>query len=51
MSQLEDADDYRISLNLDPQKDQRTYNLPMTSKVAAIWVEGQGPLRQFDRGV
>jgi hypothetical protein len=32
MSQLEDADDYRISLNLDPQKDQRTYNLSVASK-------------------
>jgi hypothetical protein len=27
MGQLEDADEYRISLNLDPQEDQRTYNL------------------------
>jgi hypothetical protein len=51
MGQLEDADDYRISLNLDPQKDQISYNLPMASEVAAVWVEGQGRLRQFDRGV
>jgi hypothetical protein len=51
MGQLEDVDDYRISLNLDPQKDQRTYNLPVASEVAAVWVEGQGPLRQFDREI
>jgi hypothetical protein len=51
MGQHEDVDDYRISLNLDPQKDQRSYNLPMASEVATIWVEGQGHLRQFDRGI
>jgi hypothetical protein len=51
MGQLEDADDYRISLNLYPQKDQRTYNLLVASEAAAVWVEGQGLLRQFDREV
>jgi hypothetical protein len=40
-----------ISLNLDPQKDQQTYNLSVASEVVAVWVEGQGLLRQFDRGV
>jgi hypothetical protein len=51
MGQLEDADDYHISLNLYPQKDQRTYNLLVASEVAAVWVEGQDLLRQFDREV
>jgi hypothetical protein len=51
MGQLEDVDEYRISLNLDPQKDQRTYNLPVASKVTAVWVEGQGLLKQFDRSI
>jgi hypothetical protein len=51
MGQLEDADDYRISLNLDPQKDQQTYNLLVALEVAVVWVEGQGLLSQFDRGV
>jgi hypothetical protein len=51
MGQLEDVDDYRISLNLDPQKDQRTYNLLVASEVTSVWVEGQGLLRQFDRDV
>jgi hypothetical protein len=51
MGQLEDADEYRISLNLDPQEDQRTYNLPVASEVMAVWVEGQGLLKQFERSV
>jgi hypothetical protein len=45
MGQLEDANDYRISLNLDPQKDQQTYNLPMALAVVSVWVKGQGLLR------
>jgi hypothetical protein len=51
MGQLEDADDYCISLNLDPQKGQWTYNLPVASEVTAVWVKGQGLLRQFEKGV
>jgi hypothetical protein len=51
MGQLEDVDEYRISLNLDPQKDQRTYNLPVASKVTTLWVEGQGLLKQFKRSI
>jgi hypothetical protein len=51
MGQLEDTNDYCISLNLDPQKDHRTYNLPVSSKVVAVWVESQDRLRQFNRGV
>jgi hypothetical protein len=51
MGQLEDADEYHISLNLDPHKDQRTYNLPVASEVVTVWVEGQGLLKQFKRSV
>jgi hypothetical protein len=51
MGQLEDTNNYCISVNLDPQKDQRTYNLSLASKVVVVWVESQDPLRQFDRGV
>jgi hypothetical protein len=51
MGQLEDADEYRISLNLNPQKDQRNYNLSVASEVAAVRVEGQGLLKQFDGGI
>jgi hypothetical protein len=41
MGQHEDTNDYCISLNLNPQKDQRTYNLPVASEVAVVWVESQ----------
>jgi hypothetical protein len=51
MGQLQDTNDYYISLNLDPQKDKRTYNLTVASEVAAIWVESQDRLRQFRRVV
>jgi len=40
MGHVENLDDYHIELNLDQTLDQRTYNTPLTSEVAAIWVEG-----------
>jgi len=40
MGQVDDVDDYRITLNLDQRLDQRTYNAPSTSEVAVVWVEG-----------
>jgi hypothetical protein len=51
MGQLEDVDEYRISLNLDPEKDKKTYNLPVASEITTVWVDGQGLLKQFDRSV
>ena len=44
-------DEYRISLNTDIKLDQRRYNAPTTSQVAAIWVEGSDPQKTFDRSV
>lgn len=44
-------DEYRISLNTDINLDQRRYNAPTTSQVAAIWVEGSDPQNSFDRSV
>ena len=44
-------DEYRISLNTDINLDQRRYNAPTTSQVAAIWVEGSDPHKTFDRSV
>jgi hypothetical protein len=44
-------DEYRISLNTDINLDQRRYNAPTTSQVAAIWVEGSNPQKSFDRSV
>jgi hypothetical protein len=43
--------EYRISLNTDIRLDQRRYNAPTTSQVAAMWVEGSDPQNTFDRQV
>ena len=40
MGHVENLEDYRVELNLDQRLDQRTYNVPLTSEVAALWVEG-----------
>ena len=47
MGQVEHFEDYRLTLNLDQRLDQRTYNVPMASEVAAIWIEGGELLGQF----
>jgi hypothetical protein len=44
-------DEYRIELNTNVTPDQRRYNAPTTSQVAAIWMEGNDPQRSFDRSV
>jgi hypothetical protein len=44
-------DDYRIELNTNITPDQRRYNAPTASQVAAIWMEGNDPQRCFDRSV
>jgi hypothetical protein len=41
LGQAENLDDYMLILNLDQRLDQRTYNAPITSEVAAVWVEGK----------
>lgn len=51
MGQVEDVDDYHITLNLDQRMDQRTYNAPSTSEVAAVWVEGSERRRHFENSV
>ncbi|XP_062197784.1 uncharacterized protein LOC133900579 isoform X3 [Phragmites australis] len=51
MGQVEDLDDYRVTLNLDHRLDQRTYNIPATSEVAAVWVEGSERRRHFENSV
>ena len=43
--------EYRISLNTDIRLDQRRYNAPTASQVAAMWVEGSDPENTFDRQV
>ncbi|KAJ1255429.1 hypothetical protein BS78_K230700 [Paspalum vaginatum] len=51
MGQIEDLADYHITFNLDHHLDQRTHNIPLTSEVAAVWVEGTEQCRKFDCSV
>ncbi|KAM0874175.1 hypothetical protein ACQ4PT_037644 [Festuca glaucescens] len=51
LGSVPNLDEYRISLNIDINLDQRRYNTPTTSQVAAIWVEGSDPQNCFDRSV
>ena len=51
LGSVPNLDEYRISLNTDINLDQRRYNAPTTSQVAAIWVEGSDPKNCFDRSV
>ena len=51
LGSVPNIDDYRISLNTDKNLDQRRYNAPTTSQVAAIWVEGSDPQNCFDKSV
>eukprot|EP00267_Zea_mays_P047682 XP_020400166.1 uncharacterized protein LOC103638314 [Zea mays] len=40
LGHVENLDDYHIALNLDQTLNQKTYNTPLTSEVAAVWIEG-----------
>jgi len=51
VGQAEDLEDYHVMLNLDQRLDQRTYNVPSTSEVAAVWIEGSELLGQFQNSV
>ena len=51
MGHVENLEDYRVELNLDQWLDQRTYNMPLTSEVAAVWVEGSERHGQFKHSV
>jgi hypothetical protein len=51
LGSVPNLDEYRISLNTDINLDQRRYNAPTTSQVAAIWVEGSDPQNCFGRSV
>ena len=48
MGQVEDLEDYRVTLNLDNRLDQRMYNVPLNSEVVAVWVEGSEEQKNFD---
>jgi hypothetical protein len=43
--------EYRIELNTDIEVDQRRYNAPTVSQVAAIWEEGSDNTKQFERSI
>jgi len=51
MGQIEQIDDYCVTLNLDQKMDQRVYNVPINSEVAAIWIEGSERRGQFQHSV
>jgi hypothetical protein len=51
MGEVEDFSDYHIEFNLDQRLDQRTYNKPLTSEVAAVWIEGSEHRGQFENSV
>ncbi|XP_052164729.1 uncharacterized protein LOC127781722 [Oryza glaberrima] len=48
---MPNLDDYKIEINTNVTPDQRRYNALTTSQVAAIWLEGDDPVRTFDRHV
>ena len=48
---VDNLDDYRIELNLDQMLDQKTYNVPINSEVAAVWIEGSERRGQFSNSV
>ena len=51
MGSVPNTEEYKISLNTDIRLDQRRYNAPTASQVAAMWVEGNDPQNTFDRQV
>uniref|UniRef100_A0A453SNC7 Helitron helicase-like domain-containing protein n=1 Tax=Aegilops tauschii subsp. strangulata TaxID=200361 RepID=A0A453SNC7_AEGTS len=51
LGQAENIEDYRLILNLDQRLDQRTYNEPINSEVAAVWIEGNERRDTYDRNV
>ena len=48
---VDDLEEYRIELNTDMRLDQRRYNLPISSEVAAVWVEGNELSKHFERSI
>ncbi|ONM22141.1 hypothetical protein ZEAMMB73_Zm00001d005805 [Zea mays] len=51
MGHVENLDDYHIALNLDQTLNQKTYNTPLTSEVAAVWIKGSERRGQFSKSV
>ena len=51
LGQAQNLEDYRVILNLDQRLDQRTYNAPINSEVAAVWIEGNKRRDTYGRSV
>jgi hypothetical protein len=51
LGQAQNLEDYRVILNLDQRLDQRVYNAPITSEVAAVWIEGNERRNTFDKNI
>nr|GEW37624.1 hypothetical protein [Tanacetum cinerariifolium] len=51
LTDLGPLDDYRVTLNALVELDQRNYNLPTTSKVASIWIEGNNNITAYKRDI
>ncbi|XBI41719.1 hypothetical protein VPH35_126150 [Triticum aestivum] len=51
LGSVPDLAEYKITLNTNIKLDQRRYNAPTASQVAAMWVEGTDPQHTFERSV
>ncbi|AQK80868.1 hypothetical protein ZEAMMB73_Zm00001d036367 [Zea mays] len=47
MGNVDNIEDYHIALNLDQTLNQKYINVPITSEVAAVWIEGVERRGQF----
>ena len=51
LGNVPNLDEYKIELNTDIGVDQRRYNAPTVSQVAAIWEEGSDTEKRFERSI
>jgi hypothetical protein len=51
LGNVANLDEYQIELNTNIGVDQRRYNAPTISQVAAIWEEGSDTAKQFERSI
>ncbi|AQK95491.1 hypothetical protein ZEAMMB73_Zm00001d011047, partial [Zea mays] len=51
MGHVDNVENYHIALNLDQTLNRKLYNVPITSEVAAVWIEGRERRGQFSNSV
>lgn len=51
LGDLPTLENYRITLNTSSELDQRVYNAPTASQVAAIWVEGNDSHHSYEKSI